>query len=86
MEEKDLVNSNNARIIFLTEFLPLIMLEITVLMLGGVSQQHEILLDLIIKYTAKLAEMLKSELRWVFFFLPCFVLLLFQCCSGPLCT
>lgn len=86
MEEKDLVNSNNARIIFLTEFLPLIMLEITVLMLGGVSQQHKILLDLIIKYTAKLAEMLKSELRWVVFFLPCFVLLLFQRCSGPLCT
>lgn len=58
------------------------MLEITVLMLGGVSQQHKILLDLIIKYTAKLAEMLKSELSWGFF-LFCFYTSVVLVLSAP---
>lgn len=49
-------------------------------MLGSVSQHHKILLYLIIKYAAKLAEMLKSEPSWgwLFFFFS-LVLFFFYC-------
>lgn len=48
-------------------------------MLGSVSQQHKILLYLIIKYAAKLAEMLKSEPSWGWLFFFFLVLFFFYC-------